>query len=111
MKYYVKPTQEKQPAQISIHVGTNDLPSNKNSDEIAKEIVEFANSVTRKSNAVASSIVSRKDRFNNEGKKYKNLQDKCEEHDLQLMQRHNINPLRHTSAKGLHLNIYGDRLN
>ena len=35
MKHYVKPTQEKKPAQIIIHVGTNDLPGNKNSDEIA----------------------------------------------------------------------------
>ena len=43
MKQYVKPTQEKQPAQIIIHVGTNDLPGNKNSDEIANKIVELAN--------------------------------------------------------------------
>ena len=25
MKYYVKPTQVKQPAQIIVHIGTNDL--------------------------------------------------------------------------------------
>ena len=37
MKDYVKPTQEKQPAQI-ITVGTNDLPGNRNSDKIANEI-------------------------------------------------------------------------
>ena len=35
MEPQVKPTQEKQPAQIIIHIGTNDLPGNKNSDEIA----------------------------------------------------------------------------
>ena len=29
MKNYVKPTQEKQPAQIIVHIGTNDLSSNK----------------------------------------------------------------------------------
>ena len=39
MKHYVKPTQEKQPAQIIIQVGTNDIPHNKNSDKIANEIV------------------------------------------------------------------------
>ena len=44
VKHYVKPTQEKQPAQIIIHVGTNDLPGNKNSDEIANKIAELANS-------------------------------------------------------------------
>ena len=111
MKYYVKPTQEKQPAQIIIHVGTNDLPGNKNSDEIANEIVGFANSIkTSENNVVVSSIVSRKDRFNNKAKEVnKNLKDKCEEHDLQLIQHHNINPFGHTNAKGLLLNNYGDK--
>ena len=111
MKHYVKPTQEKQPAQIIIHVGTNDLPGNKNSDEIANEIVGFANSIkTSENNVVVSSIVSRKDRFNNKAKEVnKNLKDKCEEHDLQLIKHNNINPFRHTNAKGLHLNNYGDK--
>ena len=44
MYHYVKPQQEKQPVQIIIHVGTNDLPGNKNSDEIANKIAELANS-------------------------------------------------------------------
>ena len=42
---HVKPTQEKQPAQVTVHVGTNDLPGSKNSDEIANENVEFADSI------------------------------------------------------------------
>ena len=106
MKYYVKPTQEKQPAQIIIHFGTNDLPGNKNSDEIANKIVEFANSIkTSKNNVVVSSIVSRKDRFNNNANEVnENLKHKCEEHNLQLIQHHNINPFCHTIAEGLHLN-------
>ena len=36
-KHYVKPTEEKQSAQIITHVGTNNLQGNKNSDEIASE--------------------------------------------------------------------------
>ena len=61
MKHYVKSTQEKQPSQIIIYVGTNNLPGNKNSDEIAKEILEFANLIKRsKNNVVVSSVVSRK---------------------------------------------------
>ena len=99
MKDYVKPTQEKQPAQIII-VGTNDSPGNRNSDKIANEIVEFENSFkTSKNNVVVSSIISRKDRFN----KAKEVNG-----NLQLIQHHNINPSRHTNAKGLHLNNYGD---
>ena len=104
MKHYVKPTQEKQPAQIVIHVGTNDLPNNKNSDEIVNEIVQFTNSIkTSKNNILVSSIVSRKDRFNNKAKEVnENLKNKCEEHNLQLIQHHNVNPFRRTNAKGLH---------
>ena len=93
MKHYVKSTQEKQPAQIIVHVGTNDLPGTKTSDEIANENVEFVNSIkTSENNVVVSSIVSRKDRFNNKAKEInKNLKDKREEHNLQLIQHHNIN--------------------
>ena len=40
---HVKPMHEKQPAKIIIHVGTNNLLGNKNSDDIAKETVGFAN--------------------------------------------------------------------
>ena len=40
---HVKPMHEKQPAQIIIYVGTNNLLGNKNSDDIAKETVGFAN--------------------------------------------------------------------
>ena len=108
---HVKPRQEKQPAQIIIHIGTNDLPGNKNSDEIANEIGEFPNSFkTSENNVAVSSIVSRKDRFNSKAKEVnKNLKDKSEEHNLQLIQHYNINPFRHTNAKGLHLNNYGDK--
>ena len=65
---------------------------------------------TSKNNVVVSSIVSRKDRFNNKAKEVnKNFKDKCEKHDLQLIKHHNINPFRHTDAKGLHLNNYRDK--
>ena len=111
MKHYVKPTREKQPAQIIIHVGTNDLPGQKNSDKIANETAEYANSIkTSENGVVVSSIVSRKDRFNNKPKEVnENLKDKCEEHNLQLIQHHNINLFRQTNEKGLHLNNYGDK--
>ena len=46
------------------------LPNNKKSDEIGNEIVGFTNSIeTSESNVVISTIVSRKDTFNNKGKK------------------------------------------
>ena len=105
MKHYVKPTQEKQPAQIIIYADTNDLPDNKNSEEISNEIVEFANSIkTSKNNRVVSSIVKRENRFTNKAEEVNgNLKDICEEHNLPLIQHHNINSFRNTNAKGMHL--------
>ena len=110
MKHYVKPTQEKQPAQIIVHIGTNDLSSNKNSDEIADEIVNFAKSIkTDENNIVISSIVPRKDRLNNKAKEVNlHFKEKCEANNLSLIEHHNINPYRHINAKGLHLNNYRD---
>ena len=111
MKHYLKPRQEKQLAQIIVDVGNNDLPDNKNSDETANKILEFANSIkTSENNVTVSSMVSRKDRFNNKAKEgNEKLKDKCEQPNLQLIQHDNINPFRHTNAKGLHLRNYGDR--
>ena len=110
IKHYVKPTQEKQPAQIIVHIGTNDLSTNKNSDEIADEIVNFAKSIkTDENNIVISSIVPKKDRLNNKAKEVNlHLKEKCEANNLSLIETHNINPYRHINAKGLHLNNYGD---
>ena len=83
----------------------------KNSDEIANEIVEFGTTIkTSESNVVVCSIVSKKDQINNKAKEVnENLKYKCEEHNLQLIQHHNINLFRQTNAEGSHLNIYGDK--
>ena len=112
MKHYVKPTQEKTTCKYNYcHVDTKDLRNNKNSVKVANEIVEFATSIkTSENNVVVFSIVPRKDRFNNKAKEVnENLKDKCEEHNLQLIQHHNINLFRQTNEKGLHLNNYGDK--
>ena len=54
----------------------------KNSDEIANEIAEPANSdITSKNSVVVSIIISRKDRFNNKAKEVNEyFKDKCKKH-------------------------------
>ena len=44
MKQYMKPTQKKSPAQIIFDIGTNNLVTIKDSDEIANEILQLAKS-------------------------------------------------------------------
>ena len=65
MNHYKKPTQEKSPAEIIIHVGTNDLSSDNEPKDIANDIIQLAKSVKTDANKVAvSSILPRKDKFN-----------------------------------------------
>ena len=46
-------------------------------------------------------MVSRKEQLTNKAKEInKNVKDKRKEHNSQLIQHHNINPLSHTNAKG-----------
>ena len=76
---------------------------------LVNETVELANSIeTTETNVVVSNTVSRNDRFNKANEGNENLKDKCEEYNLQLI-LHSINTFRHTNAKGLHLNNYGDK--
>ena len=44
MKHYIKPTQEKSPPQIILHIGINDLVTDKDSNEMANEVVQLAKS-------------------------------------------------------------------
>ena len=63
--HYKKPTQEKSPAEIIIHVGANGLSTDKEPNDIANDIIQLAESVKTDANKVAvSNILSRKDKFN-----------------------------------------------
>ena len=69
MKHYMKPTQEKSPVQIIFHIVTNDLVTDKNSNKIAKKIVQLAKSAKTDKNKLAiSSLVPRKDKLNAKAK-------------------------------------------
>ena len=92
MKHYEKPSQEKLPAEIIIHVGTNDL-----SKDIANVITQLAKPVKTDANKVAvSSILPRKDKFNSKAKEVKtHLQGICFSNNLPLITHRDINPHRH----------------
>ena len=60
------PKQEKSPVEIIIHVDTNDSFNDKGPMDIANDIIQLSKSVTTDASKVAvSSILPRKDRFNN----------------------------------------------
>ena len=105
-----KPTQEKSPAEIIIHVVANDSSSDKGPKDIANDIIQLAKSVKTDANKVAvSSILPRKDKFNNKAKEVNTyLQDICFSNNLPSFTHRNINSHRHINVKGLHVNSYDD---
>ena len=106
MNHYKKSTQEKSPVEIIIHVGKNDLSSDKEPNDIANDIMQLAKSVKTDANKVAiSSILPRKVKFNSKVKGVNtHLQDMCSSNNLPLITHSIIYTHRHINVKGLHLN-------
>ena len=64
MSHYKKLTQEKSPVKIIIHVGKNDLSSEKEPKDIANDIIQLAKSVKTEANKIAvSKILPRTDKL------------------------------------------------
>ena len=92
MNYYKKPTQEKSPAETVIHVGTNDLSSDKETKDILNDIMQLAKSVKTDANKVAvSSILPKKDKFNSNAEEdNSHLQGICSSNNLPLITLSNM---------------------
>ena len=65
---YVKPSLKFNPDTFLKHCGTNDLRSDKSSEEIATSIIDLAKDIkTDENNVIISSIVTRSDALNTKG--------------------------------------------
>ena len=87
MEDHAKPTSRTDPDHIILHVGTNNLPTRKNTDEIAKSIVQLASALKTKSCDVSiSSITARSDQYRKKSIKVnKELKNLCLENNLYLI--------------------------
>ena len=98
MGHYLKPTLDKDPAKIILHIGTNDLKT-RVPNIVADYIVDLARKIETESNAevILSEVVSRSDDVSNEHIKVinKKLRKFCTQNGWQLVQHNNI------SNKGL----------
>ena len=107
---YIKPTKRDfNPDVCLLHVGTNDLSSNKSPEQISMDILNLANSLKLDNNTViVSSIVPRDD----ENKKKSDevniiLKELCNANNVGMISHRNINPKRHLNRRRLHLNDPG----
>ena len=109
MEDHIKPVLRDKPDHIIFHIGTNDIPSNKNSEDIANSIIELVLSAKSEScDASISNIVVRKDRHQNKCQEVKDhLKEKCREKNINLIDHSkNIKP-QHLNKSRLHLTKKG----
>ena len=85
---HAKPTiREVNPEHIILHVGTNDLNSEKTSSQISNSIIDLANSLKNETNNIhVSLIVPRNDNLNNKVKEVNNrLINMCEQRNIKII--------------------------
>lgn len=112
MKHYLKPTLEKNPQQILLHVGTNDL-RDQNPNVVVDNVVELARKIESETNAriILSELVARSDNVSNDSVKTVNrkLKKFCNQNNWKLVQHQNIT-INDLNQSGLHLNNRGNNI-
>ena len=109
MDDYIKPTMKHDPAIILLHVGTNDLHSNKSAEDIAEGIIHLANKIKNQDNEVIiSNIISRNDSLNQKGTNVNiHLKELCLAKKILYCDNSGISKSYHLNGNGLHLNYKG----
>ena len=107
---YVKPIKrDLDPEPYVIHIGTNNLGSDKTPDEIFSEILRLIKELkTDKNKIVVSTFVPRGDAYNTKAEKVNTLlKEYCENNVIDKISHDNINVKKHLNKGKLHLNDKG----
>ena len=110
MSDYVNPcTRENNPDHIIFHVGTNDIPSTKTPEFIARSILDLAKNVLSENCSVSvSNIIPRNDQWNKVREVNDCLARLCTNENILLIDHsRSIDPRKHLNNSKLHLNIRG----
>ena len=114
MNDYVKPLIRSSPDHFILHIGTNDLSSDKSSEEIAKSIIDLATSIKNKKHDVSiSNIITRADNKKPEEKRcevHSFLGKLCKEKNYYLIDHSTRIKRNHFNKGKLHLNQIGTKL-
>ena len=107
---YIKPMQRDLDLEVYvIHIGTNDLTTDKRPDEIFSKMQRLIKELkTDKNKIVVSTIVLRGDAYNAKAEKLNNLLKAfCENNGIDTISHDNINVKKHLNKGKLHLNDKG----
>ena len=109
MEDHIKLVLKDKPDHIIFHIGTNDIPPNKNSEEIANSIIELVLSAKSEPCDVSiSNIVVRKDRHQNKCQEVNDhLKEKCREKNINLIDHSKSIKPQHLNKSRLHLTKKG----
>ena len=109
MEDHIKSVLRDKPDHNIFHIGTNDIPSNKNSEDIASSIIELVLSAKSEScDASISNIVVRKHRHQNKFQKVNDhLKEKCREKNLNFIDHSKSIKPQHLIKSRLHLTKKG----
>ena len=117
MHSYAKPTIERKPNLIILHIGTNDLAQRRNEEEksavqIAHELIELANEMRMNdTEVVISGLVPRGDDFETKRKRVNLiLADLCSENYYAFIEHTNIDASKQLNQSLIHLNRTGANL-
>ena len=113
MRDYANPTlRDINPEHIILHVGTNDLTSEKTASQISRSIIELGTSLKNDTNTVSiSAIVPRSDELDNKATEVnKRLVLMCQEKNIPFLSRSNIiDTSKNLNESKLHFNRQGMR--
>ena len=100
------------PDHILIYVGTNDLPTRRQPDVIAKDIIQLALKLkTNSCDVPISNIVARNNHYRKNASAVNHkLKDLCKEKNLHYIYHRNSINTRHLNGSKLHLNVKGTKI-
>ena len=115
IKYYLKPSLRQNPSHFILHVGSNDLTSEKSSKAIAKEIMNIAVSIKSEAHdvSVLTNIIVRTDiqQLNLKAIEVNNLlADFCKEMNFSLIDNSKPVQAQYLNNSRLHLNKKGSQV-
>ena len=104
---YIKPTQRNfNPDVYILHVETNDLSSNKSTEQRSLDVLHLAKSLKLNNNTVfVANIVPRDDAYKKKVDEVNvKLEKLCTVNDIEIISHKRVNPKRHLNRDRLHFN-------
>ena len=112
MKAYVKPSLDKHPNRIILHVDTNDLNTASSPEDIASGIVELALSINEKNICpIISGLIPRADQYESKRSLVNGFRQRlCSVRNICFIDHCNIDKNVHLNKSMIHLNKLGSKV-